>query len=109
METTRNAVLALFEKQQIFPRLLSQNYPHVLERITEAWETPESIEACFHDLMLADPRRKQGFPQDVMTEIFKLARYHDVAYPKKASSPFDIWSRSQELSHTRANRNDKAV
>lgn len=95
MESAQSAVLALFEKQQLFPRALSQKYPYVLARIVEAWASPETIDACFEELMLADPRRKQGFPEEVMTEIFALAKLYDTLYPKPASSPFDFWRRSQ--------------
>lgn len=97
METARNAVLVLLEKRQLFPHRLSQKYPHVLARILEAWESPEAMDACFQDLMFAEPRRKQGFPEDVMTEIFALAKFHDSVYPRAASTPLDIWSRSQEI------------
>lgn len=109
METDRNAVLALLEEQQLFPRLLAQKYPHVLSNIVDAWDSPETIEVCFQELMLADPRRKQGFPEAVMAEIFALAKFHDVIYPKPASSPFDIWSRAQELSHSRPGQTDDAA
>ncbi len=98
METACNSVLVLLEKRQLFPHLLSQKYPHVLSRIIEAWESPEAIDACFQDLMFAEPRRKQGFPVDVMTEIFAIAKFHDSVYPRVASSPLDIWSQALEIS-----------
>jgi hypothetical protein len=109
METARNAVLVLLEKRQLFPHLLSQKYPHVLSRILEAWESPEAIDACFQDLMFAEPRRKQGFPEDVMTEIFALAKFHDSLYPRVASSPLDIWSRSLEISNANSDQTDVAL
>ncbi len=108
MEADRNAILALLEEKKLFPRLLAQKYPHVLDSIVAAWDSPAAIDACFQDLMLADPRRKQGFPDAVMTEIFALAKFHDATYPKPASSPFDIWSRAQELSHSRPGQTDEA-
>jgi len=109
METARNAVLVLLEKQQLFPHLLSQKYPHVLSRILEAWESPEAMDACFQELMFAEPRRKQGFPEDVMTEIFALAKFHDSIYPRVASSPMDIWSRSLEISNANSAKTDVAL
>lgn len=109
MEATRNAVLALLEERQLFPRLLAQKYPHVLASILEAWDTPEAIENCFQELMLADPRRKQGFPESVMAEIFAIAKFHDAVYPKPSTSPFDIWSRAQERSRAAPGQTDEAV
>jgi len=109
METARNAVLVLLEKRQLFPHLLSQKYPHVLSRIIEAWESPEAMDACFQDLMFAEPRRKQGFPKNVMSEIFALAKLHDSIYPRVASSPLDIWSRSLEISNGNSAQTDVAL
>jgi len=109
MEADRNAILALLEEHKLFPRLLAEKYPHVLTNIIAAWDSPAASEACFQGLMLADPRRKQGFPDAAMTEIFALAKFHDTIYPKPASSPFDIWSRAQELSHSRPGQTDEAI
>ncbi|MBL8413952.1 MAG: hypothetical protein JNM42_05905 [Propionivibrio sp.] len=102
MATDQNAVLVLLEKRQLFPHLLSQKYPHVLSKILEAWESPEAIDACFQGLMFAEPRRKQGFPENVMTEIFALAKFHDSLYPRVASSPLDIWSHSLDISNSKS-------
>jgi hypothetical protein len=101
MDTARNALLALFEEQQVFPHLLSRHYPHVLAGILDSWESPAASALCFDELMLAEPRRKQGFPAAAMSEIFALATLHDLIYPRPAGSPFDIWSRSQELARAR--------
>lgn len=99
IETTK--LHALLHQYQAFPERLAQTYPHVLAKIVDAWDSPELTEMTFADLMLADNRRKQGFPQEVMTEIFVLAKLHDRLYPKPASSALDIWSRSAEFSHDR--------
>lgn len=97
MQAATNPVLALLERQKLYPRVLAEKFPHVLERIVAAWDSPAAMEACISELMLADPRRKQGFPQDAMTEIFAISRYHDELYPKPVHSPLDVWSRAQEL------------
>jgi len=106
MDTVQNALLALFEEQQVFPHLLSLHYPHVLAGILDTWESPKASTLCFDELMLAEPRRKQGFPPEAMTEIFALAKLHDLIYPRPAGSPFDIWSRSQELARARTTQTD---
>jgi len=97
MDAASHPVLLLLEQHQRFPRLLAERFPHVLARIVEAWHSPTAMEACISDLMLADPRRKQGFPQEAMLEIFAISRLHDTLYPKSAKSGIDVWSRSQEL------------
>jgi hypothetical protein len=57
MDTVQNALLALFEEQQVFPHLLSLHYPHVLAGILDTWESPKASTLCFDELMLAEPRR----------------------------------------------------
>ena len=94
----KDAVLALFQKHHAFPRVLSEKFPHVLARIVETWDSASASEECFESLMLADPRRTQGFPADAMAEIFALSRLHDSVHVKKATSPFDIWAVSQNSS-----------
>ena len=103
MPDARKALLALLGgDEKMFPQILAEQYPHVLERIVEMWDSTAAIEAYFRDLMLADPRRKQGFPPEVMTEIFMLVKFHDRIYPKQSASALDVWSRSQELAHGHA-------
>ena len=95
----KDAVLALFQKHQVFPRLLSERFPHVLTRIVETWDSPTDTQDYFEGLMIADPRRTQGFPADAMAEIFALSRLHETVHPKKPSSPFDIWGASQDTTN----------
>ena len=103
MPESRKALLALLGgNEKIFPRALAERFPHVLARIVESWESSEKIEAYFHDLMVADPRRKQGFPPEVMTEIFILVKFYDRIRPTQTGSALDVWSRNQELARVRA-------
>jgi hypothetical protein len=44
-----------------------------------------------------------------MTEIFALVKFHDSNYPRVASSPMDIWSRSLEISNPNSTQTDIAV
>lgn len=95
----KDAILALFEKHRVFPRALSERFPHVLTKIVETWDSNEASQDCFEGLMLADPRRTQGFPADAMAEIFALSRLHDSVHAKPAASPFDVWGVAQNSSN----------
>jgi hypothetical protein len=94
-------VLQELARAGLTPRHLLARYPHVLARIVAAWDSAEGMDATVRGLMLADPRRKQGFPQEVMSEIFAIARYHEACCPRPATSPLDIWNRAQELRRER--------
>lgn len=105
----KDAVLALFQKHQAFPRVLSEKFPHVLAKIIETWDSPSASEQCFESLMLADPRRTQGFPADAMTEIFALSRLHDSVHTRKSTSPFDIWGASQDPANFKPWKDDNPI
>lgn len=55
-----------------YPRALEQQFPRVLNKILELWNTPD-IEAYFYELMV-DTRggTRQGFPPAVASDIFAL-------------------------------------
>lgn len=96
MTASHEDVLALFEKHGVYPVRLADAYPHVLAAITEAWAKPESATDCFDHLMLADPRRKLGFPEAIMSEIFRLSTLYDELHVPAKISPFDFWTRMIE-------------
>lgn len=97
---TRDGVFALWREHEVFPLRIAEKFPHVLAQIVGAWDSREAADACFANLMIADPRRKLGFPGEVMSEILKLARVHDQIYRHEAS-PFDLWTRALEESDGR--------
>lgn len=89
-------VLALFREHGVFPEQLANSFPHVLASITAAWTNPEAATECFDHLMVAEPRRQQGFPADVMSEIFAISTLYDQLHIPKTISPFDFWTRMIE-------------
>lgn len=98
MPDTKTALLKLLGKHpELFPKVTAEKFPHVLARIVAQWDSPEEMDSCFGGLMVVDERRQQGFPEEVMKEIFALSNHHDQLFPKAASSPLDVWKRSQEL------------
>ena len=59
-----------------YPQMLSERFPHVLEKIVELWETPE-IEPYFIDLLQPNGRGggrfdRDGFPERAWEEILQL-------------------------------------
>jgi len=67
-------IQALFNINSVhYPRELSQQYPNVLKKIVDMWDS-EGIDAYFSDLIL-DTRgdQRKGFPPEVAEEIIRLS------------------------------------
>jgi hypothetical protein len=70
----------------LYPKILEERYPHVLEKIIKLWNSPEG-EAYFTDLLQPNGRGggrmdRDGFPQNVWDEIFRLLQLYRKPRPK---------------------------
>lgn len=68
-----------------YPELLDEQFPHVLEKIVNLWNTPDA-EAYFADLLQPNGRGggrmdRDGFPDDVWEEILQLKQIYDLTHP----------------------------
>ena len=62
---------------RIFPSITSKKYPHVVERINDLWGSADLL-PYLNTLILAEARRKEGFPEDVSSELLCLLNFcHD--------------------------------
>ena len=59
----------------IYPVLLEQQFPRLLEKIVALWGKP-GLDAFLADLMVTQRPGRQGFSHDVALEIFRLASLH---------------------------------
>lgn len=107
MSDAKSELLALLGKHpELFPKVTAEKYPHVLTRIVAQWHSPRAMEDYFGELMVVDERRKQGFPEEVMLEIFALSNLHDKLFPKPPGSPLNVWNRTQESLNGRKSQKD---
>jgi hypothetical protein len=63
-----------------YPQMLSENFPHVLEKIIQLWGSSEA-EAYFIDLLQPNGRGggrfdRDGFPEKAWQEILQLKILH---------------------------------
>lgn len=68
-------LLQLLDGKEIYyPYALEQQFPHMLNKIVELWNSPE-LDPYLQQLML-DQRdhQRQGFPAEVATDILRLSR-----------------------------------
>lgn len=68
---------------------LSARFPRVLNRIADAWCKPEQADRCFDELLLHSRGVRQGFPQEVISEIASLRHYYLTRMLPKAVDPWE--------------------
>lgn len=72
----------------LYPRMLEEKFPHVLEKIISLWHSPE-CEAYLADLLQPNGRGggrmdRDGFPEEAWQEIFQLKQLYGKPRPKPA-------------------------
>ena len=93
-ERDQKLLSLLGEHAEKFPHQLAARFPHIVERLVSLWGKPE-IDRYFGELMVADDRRREGFPPEIAMEIFSLSMLHDKLYPRSAVRK-DAWSQAVE-------------
>jgi len=72
----------LNSKTDFYPHQLEQQFPHLLDKIIQEWETQE-FDAFLNKLMLDHrEQRRRGFPPEVASEILRLSILHSEQYVK---------------------------
>lgn len=64
----------------LYPHALERAFPHVLERIVAAWPSPSAASAVFEDVLIDQRGSRQGFPNEVVREIFNLSVFYGDAH-----------------------------
>lgn len=80
-----------------YPHVLDARFRRVFERILELWGSAE-FDDYISSLFINDSGSRQGFPEDAMTEIFRLSQAHDEARRRKAEvNPWELEAARREL------------
>lgn len=74
-----------------YPYSLESKYPRVFHKIMSLWDSPE-IDDYFMDLIVDRRGGREGFPQDVATEIVHLSLVHGAHH--KTQQKTDVWEMS---------------
>jgi ankyrin repeat protein len=90
-------LLQLLEgREELYPILLEKEFPRILNRILQLWDSPE-IDHYFNELLIDSRGDRQGFPPRIASEIIQLnlanARYKQ--HPVNAN---DVWETSSPIS-----------
>lgn len=66
----------LNNREQNYPHALEKQFPRIFEKIMSLWDSPE-FDAYLADLMMTTRTNRQGFPQDVASDIIYLHMLHE--------------------------------
>lgn len=69
--------------EKIKPTALRCKFPHIVEQIQRAWESPRQLDRLFNGMMVDDRGGRQGFPFAAILEMHALKDYYfDVLQPE---------------------------
>lgn len=78
-----------------YPHRLEAQFPRILEKIVDTWETP-GVRNFLADLILPTRTDRQGFPHDIVKELADLLDAWD-AIRERAKATQDIWAMEPEV------------
>jgi hypothetical protein len=80
----------------IYPYKTDEQFPHIVDKIANLWGTV-GMPRYFNELLFNDRGgSRQGFPPEIMAEIFSVSNYYDSHQPSRQSSDA-AWQDSSEL------------
>ena len=88
MTISRETILQTLKwSQDQYPQMLEKKFPHVLEKITKLWNSPDGA-AYLTDLLQGNGRGggrvgRDGFPEKVWQGIFQLAELYRKPYARQ--------------------------
>lgn len=62
-------------REELYPHVLEQEYPRILAKILELWDSNDA-EAYFNELLIDDRGDRAGFPPKAASEIIHLSLIH---------------------------------
>lgn len=74
----------LGEGSNLYPHKTEAKYPRIVERISVLWGTV-GMERYFTEILFDDRGDREGFPAEVMMEIFALSNYHESTKPSRSA------------------------
>ncbi|MEK6593279.1 MAG: ankyrin repeat domain-containing protein [Pseudomonadota bacterium] len=81
-------------EEERYPHSLESKFKRILDKIAELWGTP-MLDEYFEDLLIDKRGDRQGFPADVMRDLFFLHGLHERLMRSRRTEPEDIWSNEE--------------
>ena len=67
--------------REIRPLSLLKHFPRIANMLAQAWHEPVAFREYMFDLLIDRRGGRQGFPQEVRSELLKLRAYFDHVHP----------------------------
>ena len=83
------------EMPGLYPQRTEEKFPRIVEKIAVLWGSPQMAK-YFAELLFDDRGGREGFPPDIMTELFRLANFYETLKP--ARTAMDAAWESREMS-----------
>jgi ankyrin repeat protein len=77
--------------EERYPKSLETKFKRIFDKIVELWGTP-MLDDYFTSLLIDERGGRQGFPDDVMRDIFFLHGLHERVMRAKREQKEDVWS-----------------
>ncbi len=74
----------LGEGSNLYPHKTEARYPRIVERIAILWGTV-GMSRYFTEILFDDRGDREGFPPEVMQELFALSNHHESTKPSRSA------------------------
>ena len=79
---------------EVRPAILMAKFPRVANLVAVLWKDPDSWRRYVDDLLVDKRGNRQGFPLDVLREIFELRGYYDELHPPTLR-PWEVMNKDE--------------
>jgi hypothetical protein len=76
------------------PIALLTKFPRIANLVAVLWQDPNSLRRYMDDLLVDKRGNRQGFPLDVLRELFTLRAYFDQVHPE-TSRPWEVMNNGE--------------
>lgn len=76
------------------PRSLMYKFPRIANLLAAMWPDPNSFRRYLDDLLVDKRGARQGFPVEVLRELFELREYYDCLH-QTTSMPWEVMSKKE--------------
>jgi hypothetical protein len=78
----------------VVPHALLAKFPRICNLLAVLWQDPGSLRRYLDDLLVDKRGNRQGFPVEILRELFALRAYYDELHPG-SNAPWEVMNNSE--------------